>query len=607
MGSTFGGLNTVLRGLNVQQVSLDTVGHNIANASTDGYSRQATNLGTTNSLAVFGKYGTYQVGTGVEVESITRARDVFVDKQMWQEGSTLNYANSAQQKLSNIEGIFNDTSGTGIQTVLNQFWNSWQTLATNASNEAARTQVRERGTELVQAIGLASDQLQSMVTDINSTIEIDVKTVNQITSEIASLNKQISLVEAGGIDHANDLRDKRDLLVDQLSKYVDVRVVEDSEHNYVIQTASTTLVDGQRSHELGTMQLTDPDYGYPVTTVYMKDTNQIMNFSNGEIKALVDSRDSTTGGVKCFLNNLSTISQFLLQDFNDVHKTGYGTDNSTGTNFFGANGTDYSSATYTKGDWLQELQVNPQLFASGGLALIAAKTSAVNSIAVTQTNNAGSVGSITGTSGAYTNGNIATLVRVDVTATGAGTIPSQITYYTSTDGGTTWGTGTTLNETTPGSGQFAFTGGIQGVTFTLDLSSTTNPSGTAAANTTSDKYYFSVSQGNIASGDNAVLLSNRLKVDQLPILDNRSLDSYYASMISVLGSQSQNLKRLADNQQSLVDQITTWRESVSGVNMDEEMTNMIRFQKGYNAAARVLTTMDDMLDTLINGTGRVGR
>ncbi|MPN63282.1 hypothetical protein SDC9_211039 [bioreactor metagenome] len=130
---------------------------------------------------------------------------------------------------------------------------------------------------------------------------------------------------------------------------------------------------------------------------------------------------------------------------------------------------------------------------------------------------------------------------------------------------------------------------------------------TAAANANGDIYKFALSQGNNASGDNAILLSNRLKIDTSLNLGGSSLDNYYSSMIGALGIQKQNAARLTDNQETLVNQIKNWRESTKGVNMDEEMTNMIRFQQGYNAAARILTTMDEMLDKLINGTGVVGR
>jgi flagellar hook-associated protein 1 FlgK len=113
-------------------------------------------------------------------------------------------------------------------------------------------------------------------------------------------------------------------------------------------------------------------------------------------------------------------------------------------------------------------------------------------------------------------------------------------------------------------------------------------------------------QGN-ASGDNAILLGNRLKTDKRDLLGKATLDSYYNALTGSLGVQVQNAERLVDNQETLITQITQWRESTAGVNMDEEMSDMIRFQKGYSAASRVITAIDEMLDKLINGTGVVGR
>jgi len=493
MSSTFGGLNTVGRGLTAQQVSLETVGHNIANANTVGFSRQNVNLVTTNPHVNYGANGTYQLGTGVDISSITRARDTFVDKQMWKESSSLGYGQSMEYSLGKIEGIFKEPSETGVQTVLNQFWTSLQTLSTNASDEGARTTVQQRGIEVVNAVQHASQQLQDMVTDINATLEIEVSSINQITSEISGLNRQIVNIETGGTDHANDLRDRRDTLVDQLSTMVNITVTEDKTGSYTIQTSGMPLVSSTAAQKLTTFTTKDPSYGYSVTNVVAMGSTQSIHFANGEIKALLDGRDSSQGGVKGYLDKLNTISQFLLQDFNAVHKAGIGTDGSTGTNFFGAaDTTDYGKWTPAAGEnWISELQVNPLITdPATGLAKIAAKT----------------------------------------------------------------------------------------------LST----------------------QGN-ASGDNAILLSNMLKTEASPTLGNASLDSYYSSLISTLGVQSQDAQRQTDNQITLIAQITNWRESTAGVNMDEEMTNMIKFQKGYNAAARVLTTMDEMLDKLINSTGTVGR
>ncbi len=596
MRSTFSGLNTVVRGIFAQQVSLDTVGHNIVNANTDGYSRQSVNLGTTSPQSVYGQNGTYQVGTGVDVESVTRARDTLVDRQMWKESATLGYGKTIQDSLGKIEGVFEEPQDTGIQTVLNKFWKAWQTLSTNGSDNGARTALRETGVELVDAIQHSAQQLRDMVSDVNATLKVKVADINEITSEIASLNRQISNIEAGGKDHANDLRDRRDLLVDKLSSLMKVNVTEDSQGNYSITSSGVTLVNDNLCTELGTATSVDPDYGYEIVNVTVKATGQVVNFTNGEMKGLIDSRDDTDVGAKGYLDKLATVSKFLLQEFNEVHRKGYGTDDSTNNNFFGDgdnnSGTgdpDYQSATvsgsFTKGDWINRLKVNPDLFDPiVGLSKIAAKTTP-GTMPVTQSNLSGGALTLGGSySGA---GNTTFDVRIDsVDSTG------QITGASYRVNGGSWVTAAIDSTATPP--KISLRDGL-----IAQIATNSN-------NAANDTYTFVPPQGN-ASGDNAILLGNRLKTDISANLGNASLDGYYSSVIGALGVQSQNAQRLTENQQTLVDQIKNWRESTAGVNMDEEMSNMIRFQKGYNAAARILTTMDQMLDTLINNTGVVGR
>ncbi|TGE39965.1 flagellar hook-associated protein FlgK [Desulfosporosinus fructosivorans] len=490
MSSTFGGLNILSRSLSAQQASLDTVGHNIANAGTDGYSRQRVNLVVaTPAGEVYGRTANHS-GSGVTVASITRARDTFTDRQLWKESATLGYSETSSEALSRIEGVFSEPSDTGVQTVLNQFWTAWSTLATNASDSGARTAVAQRGVAVVNAIQHAGQQLKDTVENINSSIALDVKNINQITSSIDTLNKQIAFTEVGGKDHANDLRDSRDLLVDQLSKLVNISVQEDSDGKYTILSGednTLTLVDPDGYTELD-VTTTGTAFGYEVTQVIVAGDSSEVNFTNGEVSALIDSRDSDKSGIAAYMTNLEAISHFLLEDFNAVHNAGYGTNDDTGVDFFVMDG----GVDYSDGGWIDALVVNSDITDStAGLALIAAKTEA--------------------------------------------------------------------------------------------------------------------GSDNNASGDNAILLGNCLKTDKSTILGDISLDSFYSAMIGTLGVQSQDAIRLNTNQQTVIDQLSNLRASVSGVSLDEEMTDMIRFQKGYNASARVLTAMDEMLDKLINSTGTVGR
>ncbi|MHC1759577.1 MAG: flagellar hook-associated protein FlgK [Negativicutes bacterium] len=502
MSSAFGGLNMVMRGLMSQQVALNTVGHNISNANTEGYSRQSVSLSAAMPETIMGLNGKMQQGTGAGTESITRARDTFMDLQMWKENTTLGYAQTQEDLMSQIEGSFNISSDTGMQAVLDNFWSSWQTLGSNASDDSTRNLVLQRGKELVSTIQQAATQLKTMVSGINTDLKLNLQTVNQITADILALNQKISLSEMAGAGSANDLRDRRDLLVDELSGYVDVQVVEDRDGNYIIQSGAVTLVNRQKTTELTTVSRMDPDYGYETLNIQADGLD--VKLSNGSLKGMLDMRDDTEIGIKGYLNDLSAMSEFLLRDFNAIHRAGYGEDNVSGRNFFGEETTDYTETAFaTPNEWLTALQVSSALLdqttATPGVQRIAAKTLAT--------------------------------------------------------------------------------------------------------------------QGN-ASGDNAVKLSQALRMNTTDLLPagytptlgtTASLNSYYSGVIGTLGIQSQSATRLVENQKTLVSQIESWRQSTSGVNMDEEMSDMIRFQKGYNASARMITTMDEMLDKLINSTGVVGR
>ncbi len=519
MSSAFSGLNTVVRGLTAQQMALNTVGHNISNANTAGYSRQSVAIVASLPETVLGVNGKMQMGTGVDTQSITRARDTFMDLQMWKENTTLGYSQTQEDLMSQIEGVFSVSSTTGMQTVLDNFWSAWQTLGTNASDDSTRNLVLQRGTELASTIQQAATQLKDQVTSINTDLRLEVDAVNQITSDILALNKKISMSELAGSGAANDLRDRRDLLVDQLSEYVNIQVAEDRDSNYIIQAGSVTLVNSHKTTELTVETRKDPDYDYEVLDIQANGID--VDFANGSLKAMTEMRDNEEYGIKGYLDKLSTMSEFLLKDFNAIHRAGYGEDNVSGRNFFGDNVNFYEKQEtnpadpdyMSKNDWLQALAVNSAL-----------------------------------------------------------------------------------------------------------LDQTTDPSGLQkiAAKTLS-------TQGN-ASGDNAIKLSQALRMnttDLLPETEDAtdpagtkyqptlgataSLNSFLSGVIGTLGIQKASVSRVVDNQKTLVAQIENWRQSTSGVNMDEEMSDMIRFQKGYNATARMITTMDEMFDKLINSTGVVGR
>lgn len=515
MGSTFGGLNTMVRGLNANQLSLNTVGHNITNGSTDGYSRQSVNLVTTKSQTVYGVYGACQVGTGVDAASITRARDVFADKQYWQENSNTNYASSKQTTYDKIESMFDETTSSGLGEILSNFWSKLKTLSTSASDDSVRVVVRDTGKELANKITSNADTLKDLITDNNDAIKLKVESVNQLTSKIYDLNRQIVAAETTG-GHANDLRDSRDLMVDKLSALININVTEKDNGSYSIISSGNTLVDEDGALELTTKETNNAQYGVQDLAIVIKSSNTTYSPTNGELRGLQDCNTETKG----YMDKLATMAASLLTTFNTQHKAGYGLnlDTEHNNNFFGDDPTDYSTLAYnsTLGKWQMD---------DG-----------------------------TGTS---------TLKDVDLT---------DIFDYM---------------HVNPA---FDKTGG------TSLIAARSNPK-SAASGATADT----------ASGDNATKLGDMLKTKAQTMLGGNTLESYYTGLLGKLGVDAQSVDRTVTNQETIMTQITNWREGTAGINTNEELTNMIKFQQGYSAASRCLTTMDEMLDKLINSTGVVGR
>ena len=239
----FLGLNTMIRGIYVNQTALNTTGHNIVNADTDGYSRQSVNVITTTAENRSGVYGNVAVGTGAEVQAVTRSRDVYADVQVRDETSTSKYYETLATNFDKLETIFNDTEEGGLQSKILEFYKAWVDLSTESSNASNRVNVLEKGKNLADGILTATEQLQEQIDYNYYYMGMNLDEVSDILDSITKTNRLVVSYEANGAS-ANDIRDQRDLLVDRLSEYMPVKVYEDQYGNYQITSGGTTLVNG---------------------------------------------------------------------------------------------------------------------------------------------------------------------------------------------------------------------------------------------------------------------------------------------------------------------------------------------------------------------------
>lgn len=581
MRSTFSGLNTMVRGVFSNQLSLDTVGHNITNASTEGYSRQSVNLAATRGQNVSSLYGDVIVGTGVDSVSIQRARNIYADKQFWSETSQQQYYKTRQTNYDKVEAIFNDSDKTGILNSMEEFYKSWQDLSANASTDSNRVAVIEKGNVFTDKLKTATQQMQSQINAQYDDMSSTLTKINDITNQLTKLNQNIMSTEATGAS-ANDLRDKRDLLVDELSGYMNLNVYEDDNGMYTVVSNGVSMVNGinRLTLEMST-PIANSTYGINDYSIQIKESGIAYIPTDGSLKAQLD----TIAEDKSYIDKMADMAGFMLTTFNNMHQQGAGIDGSDsslgtadgptfGINFFGDNNTVYTWDSDTHSVVATEMQ-------NGTVKRSLAYTESTANGVTTRRPSV----KIDGTVAAKTNldgVNIINALSINtaIAATGGTSLIAARSFK--------------VTQNTDANGAYLDT---------YSVTANGPKDGTNAVNMSS---LFNLEKSNVTTTADISFNGTAISNDKRAI-DNISLNAYYNSMMSQLGSDSESVDDKADAQDDLINQIVSWRSSTSGVDWNEELTNMIMFQQGYSACSRCLTTMDEMLDKLINSTGMVGR
>ena len=312
------------RALLAQQYSLNLTGHNIANVNTPGYTRQQAIMTSTRPFC--SANGIF--GTGVDVVTVRHLRSVFLDEQYRQETQNLGKWQTLANSWGQIETIYTEPSDTGFSAVLDNFWNSWQDLAASPDDQAARVAVREQATLLVNSFHQFSNQLKDYQKSLNNDIANRVGEINRIARQIADLNQSISTSELTG-NTANDLRDRRDLLIDQLSQYVNVQVIEQPSGSATVQIDAMTIVERNEVFELET---TVEEKGINVNNkIQFKDSKVLPEITSGELAGLLDVLDNI---VPDRVNELNQMAVSLVKSLNEIHRRGTGLDGISGRDFF---------------------------------------------------------------------------------------------------------------------------------------------------------------------------------------------------------------------------------------------------------------------------------
>ena len=297
--------------LAAQHYGMDVTGHNIANVNTPGYSRQRPIYEAKEPSP----YGGVLLGRGVDITQIVRASDQLIENRLMQQKSSMFSLEQMDNYMQVLEGFFNENSETSISAMLADFWNLWHDIANNPSGASERIALHEHSILLSEQFGNLDADLTQLETDLTNAISAGINEVNQITNEIGQLNDQIVGTEAVNI--ANDLRDKRNTLVSELSEYIDVKSFEQSDGSLTIVTAKgCILVHGAGSYDLDLDANSVEWQGSGDATVDITDY-----ITNGKLGGWLDIRDEVIAKYKL---DLDTLAKEFIWAVNQQHSQGVG-------------------------------------------------------------------------------------------------------------------------------------------------------------------------------------------------------------------------------------------------------------------------------------------
>ena len=608
MQSTFSGLNTMVNGIYTQRLGLNTVGHNISNSNTEGYSRQTAHAAATPSSEVYTLAGASQVGNGSTVTSVIRARDIYADRQYWKENSTDGYYNGKANNYAKIESIFNDSDNSGVQDAMEKFYQAWQDCSTTASSDTSRQNVINAGQNFAQSLQIAAKQTKEQIDSLYDDISLSVVKMNRLMGQVVELNKNIAGIEATGA-HANDLRDQRDLIVDQLTSMTDITVYESANGMYTLVSNGTTLVNGITKVDLEmSAPKNNTTYSLSDYDIMIKQTGTVYTPGNGELKAQFEAVAEDKG----YIDQVANMAAFMFTTMNDQHKAGYGIDGSKDKPFGNANAKDNATTGLNfYGESDKAFQWDAK---TGKLAVYDVNTGAKEELSGMQILEILTVNSeLTATDGH----------KKLATRSGERDDAGNLLYQTDT-GKTTTITTTDVNQAKiDANTNKPLYMALDGTTTTDAKLAKQDANGNAlyllkdVKLDPQGKKPLALDVNGTGDGSNAVWIAALFNCERDKtspevngtdrLIGNGSLYSYYNTSMTTMGSDASNMNGRVKFQSGVMDQVENLRSSTNGVNWDEELSNMITFQQGYSACSRCLSAMDECLDKLINGTGTVGR
>lgn len=644
MGVGFASYEIARSGLSVNERGLYVTGHNISNVNTAGYVRQQAMIKNGPVESYYTKGGLSQYGLGADIQDIRQIRHVFLDNIFRQENTTLGYWESRRKAFQDVEAIMAEPIESGLQNVLNKFWDSWQELSKEPDSLTIRALVRQRSEALIQQINHLGTQLDRLQNDLNTEIVVRIDEVNGITRQIADLNVMILRSEVNG-DSANDYRDQRNFLIDRLSKLIKADVTEMQDGQIDITVGGYFVVQKGVSTDLYAAERNVGDNFY---VAKLGGTNIEVNLNSGIIKGLMESRGEVSGAIGSFENgtpntmvdvvfyvDTSTMSvadatlrmneyrNWLLSRGLDANVTIEEAatvadieDAVIGTDSLRADARKYSFIV-TNDELADPDDLNAlreALIAQGmdtsvitgsdsiadWLPLVRGLDGSTFSLDDFTSTDTDVYTRVTDSMARQTNGDIGDIADSLNIVSDMKTRLNALISVMLREINAIHMSGTTMKDP-PTDGEAFFVTINSGRPLEMG-NIRLNPNLADLAAIAASK------TGNNGDNSNALEIANLRNA--LLIQTNSgmvSLDDYYQDIILHMGNEGTDAVNIADSQSKLVQSADAQRMAITGVSMDEEMTNMMKFKFAYDASARVLNIIDSMIEQVVNRLGLAGR
>ena len=636
MSSTFFGLTIAASGLNTSQAQINTTANNISNVNTEGYSKQVVNTVASSALRCYQSYGT--TGTGVEATSVTQRRDLYYDEKYWNNQSALGFFQKKEYYMNQIQDYYNEnSSNAGFTNIYTKMFNSLSSLQGSPGDDTVRKQFISNAKQLTEYFNQLSTKLQDLQNSINDEIKTAVDSINSIAEKTAILTKQINVIEQGG-GRANELRDQRALLMDELSEIVDVEVREvdvKNSNNPDMFTGATyyyVYINGQQlvdTYEYNTLSVDsrDADENYNQSDieglydiVWTKDGdrfNATPSSSGGQLKAMFEVRDGNNNEnlhaqVKSATKNTITVSNLSITDLNELNMPLKGRVDTNNMNF------NYNGFTFdTDGEGKVSsitFELTEPISDDIAQSLVAKSFQVGDDVDYmgipyyqNQMNlfvrnfceqfNLIEIGGEGGARGVDLDGNDmgAFFIAKDTIDHSIEHDMTETLMETSTDGsGNTISTGKT----------FDYTKDAAAFSETYFLLTAGNVSIAKASDKDSRKFATTIADNYTAGVDAADLVVKLQNLQSKQKLfrgggGNAFLQCIYAD-ITV---DAQECQIFTKNFENIEKSISQQRMSVSGVDEDEEALDLVKFQNAYNLASKCISVFSEIYDRLILNTG----